>query len=194
MQRGPRQTHAGWRETQGLQAGNKGTGCSGRAASPPCSPAPHHALPIYRVPPRPCCALPLGSEGKGRVQESGKTRRGHILNTIPALQDLTLAAGSFVAEPEAQGRLFITAPPNQPQVGLEMYNPNAGGCSANTSHWTQGGGSLGCARPQHTESGHASHCQHLPSNSPHSAGRGWACWGGDEKLSGKKQERREKGE
>lgn len=116
MQRGPRQTHAGWRETQGLQAGNKGTGCSGRAAGPPCSPAPHHALPIYRVPPRPCCALPLGSEGKRRVQESGKMRRGHILNTIPALQDLTLAAGGFVAEPEAQGRLFITAPP-QPAPG-----------------------------------------------------------------------------
>lgn len=114
MQRGPRQTHAGWRETQRQQAGNKGTGCSGRAAGPPCPPAPHHALLYTRVPPRLCCALALGSEGKGKVQESGKMRRGPVFNTIPALQDLTLARGSFVAQPEAQGRLSITAAPNQP--------------------------------------------------------------------------------
>lgn len=94
-------------------------------------------------------------------------RRGPILNTIPALQDLTLAGGSSVAEPEAQGRLSITAPPNQPQAGLGMCSPTAGGCSANTSHRTQGGGGSLCrARPQHVASGNASHCQHLPTNSP----------------------------
>lgn len=94
-------------------------------------------------------------------------RRGPILNIIPALQDLTPAGGSSVAEPEAQGRLSITAPPNRLQVGLGMCNPAAGGCSANTSHRTQGGGgSVCCARPQHTASGNGSRCQHLPTNSP----------------------------
>lgn len=94
-------------------------------------------------------------------------RRGPIFNTIPALQDLTLARGSFVAEPEAQGRLSITAPPNQPHVGLRMCNPTASGCSANTSHRTQGrGGSLRYARLQHMASGNANRCQHLPTNSP----------------------------
>lgn len=85
------------------------TGAAGKGTRAPAAPAelwvlcappaPHHALPIYRVPPWPCCALAPGSEGKGRVQESGKMRRGRILNTIPALQDLTLARGGFVAEP-----------------------------------------------------------------------------------------------
>lgn len=74
------------------------------------SSAPHHALLYTRVPPWLCCALALGSEGKGKVQESGKMQRGPIFNTIPALQDLTLARGSFMA----QGRLSITAPPDQP--------------------------------------------------------------------------------
>lgn len=41
-------------------------------------------------------------------------RQGRILNIIPALQDLTLAGDSFVAEPEAKGRLSITAPPQPP--------------------------------------------------------------------------------
>lgn len=92
-------------------------------------------------------------------------RRGPILNTIPALQDLTLARGSSMAEREAQGRLSITAPPNQPHAGLGMCNPTGSGCSANSSHRAQGnGGSLCCARPQHMASGNR--CQHLPTNSP----------------------------
>lgn len=90
---------------------------------------------------------------------------------------------------------FPSLPPtNQSQDGLGMCNPNAGGCPANTSHRTQGGGgSLGCARPQHMASGHTSHCQHLPTNIPHSAGRGWACWGGDEKLSGQEAGKKREG-
>lgn len=149
MQRGPRQIHAGWRETQGLQAGNKGTGCSGRATGPPCPPSPPPRNFLYtRVLPWLCCALALGSEGKGKVQESGKMRRGPVLKTIPALQDLTLARGSSMAEPKAQGRLSITAPPNQPHVGLGMCNRTASGCSASTSHRAQGrGGSLCHTRP-----------------------------------------------
>lgn len=121
-------------------------------------------------------------------------RQGPILNTIPALQDLTLAGGSSVAEPEAQGRLFITAPPNQPHLGQGMCNPTASGCSANTNHRAQGGGgSLRCARPQHMASGNTSHCQHLPTIPPHSAGRGWACWDRDEKLSGQEAENKSGG-
>lgn len=194
MQRGPRRTHTGQGETQGLQAGSEGTGCSGRAAGPPCSPSPPKLPPaphfLYTESPHgPAALSPLGSEGKGRVQESGEMRRGPIPDTTPAQQDPTPAGGGSVAEPAARGRLSITGPPTQPQVGLGLCNPAAGGCPANPSHRTRGGGgggSLGCARPQHMASarhqlpGRASHCRHLPPNSPRSAGRGWAHRGGDE--------------
>lgn len=194
MQRGPRQTHAGRRNHGGCRQGT-------RAPAAPaelqvlCAPqAPHHTLPIYS-PPMAVLRSRSGERGEREGAEEWENATGPILNTIPALQDLTLAGRGSMAEPEAQGRLSITAPRNQPQVGLGMCNPTTGGCSANTSHRTQGGGgSLGCARLQHMASGNTSHCQHLPTNSRHSAGRGWARWAGMRSSLGKKQERRGKGE
>lgn len=84
MQRGPRRTHTGQGETQGLQAGSEGTGCSGRAAGPPSPPQssqapPRPTLPIYRVPPRPCCALAPGERGEGE----GAGERGNATGPYP---------------------------------------------------------------------------------------------------------------
>lgn len=97
-----------------------------------------------------------------------------------------------MAEPAAQGRLSITRPPAPGWAGA--VHPRCRCCPANPSHRTQGGegGSPGCARSQNVASTHqlpgrASHCRHLPPNSPHSAGRGCAYRAGMRSSLGKKQ-------
>lgn len=123
MQRGPRRTHAGWGETQGLWAGSPGTGCSGRAAGPPCTPPvppkpPHHVLPIYRVPPWPCCALAPGERG----EREGAGEEGNATGPYPRHQPS--AAGSDPSRRKLRGRAGSTGkafhhrpPPPSPRLG-----------------------------------------------------------------------------
>lgn len=98
MQRGPRQIHTGWRETQRLQVGNKGTGCSSRAAGPPCPPAPHHALPIYKSPPMAVLRSRSGERGEGEGAGEWENATG------PYPQHHPSTAGSDLGQRKLHGR------------------------------------------------------------------------------------------
>lgn len=142
---------------------------SRRSSVPPSSPKSPPPCTSYIQ--SPLMALlrsrPWGARGRGGGRRAGNAtgpNPGHHPSAAgydPSWRRLRGRAGS------TGKALSITSLPTQTQTGLGMCNPAAGGCPANPSHRTQGGrggGSLGCARPQHTASahrwlpGHVSHC------------------------------------
>lgn len=195
MQRGPRQTHAGWRETQGLQAGNKGTGCSSRAAGPLCPPAPHHALPIYKSPPMAVLRPHSGERGEGEGAGEWENATGPYPQHHPSTAGSDPGRRKLRGRARGTGKAFHHCPaPTSPTLDRGCATPLQVAAQQTPTTGRREEEGL-CAVPDpntwHLVTPAAANTS--PLIPPRSAGRGWACWDRDEKLSGQEAEKKSRG-
>ena len=133
MQRDPRQTQAG----AGGNAGATGRERGHRSSVPP--PTPPTPFLCTESPHVPAAPSPWGARGgQGAGEQGNATGSG-----TPSAAGCDPGRRRLRGRADSTGKALHHHPPSQPQVGLGVCSPAAGGCPANPSRRTRGGGGRG---------------------------------------------------